>query len=293
MINFEGSMVALVTPFKNGKIDEKAFRNLIDLQIAGGTSVLVPCGTTGESATMSHAEHEQVIAICQEQAGKRAQVLAGAGSNSTAEAIRLTEFCEKAGVDGVLHITPYYNKPTQEGLLQHFQAIAKSTSLPVVLYNVPGRTGVNMLPETVVALAKIDNIVGIKEASGSLVQATEIIKNTDESFYLLSGEDALNYPLYAIGAKGAISVTCNLLPKKCAEQYAAIKKGDFAKALQIHQELFELNNVLFVETNPIPVKAALALMGYLDEEYRLPLVKISSKNREVLKAVLQKNGLLF
>lgn len=286
-------MVALVTPFRDGKVDEKAFCALIDFQIAGGTSVIVPCGTTGESATLSHDEHDRVIEICVEQVGKRAQVLAGAGSNSTTEAIRLTKFCEKAGVDGVLHITPYYNKPTQEGLLQHFQAIAKSTSLPIVLYNVPGRTGVNMLAETTIALSKIDNIVGIKEASASLVQATEIIKNTGTSFHLFSGEDALNYPLYAIGAKGAISVTCNLLPKKCAEQYEAIKKGDFEKALHIHNELFELNNVLFVETNPIPVKAALALMGHLDEEYRLPLVKISSKNRETLKAVLQKNGILF
>lgn len=293
MKNFEGSMVAIVTPFKDGRVDEKAFRNLIDFQIAGGTAVIVPCGTTGESATMTHEEHEQVISICLEHVGKRAKVLAGAGSNSTAEAVRLTRFCEKVGVDGVLHITPYYNKPTQEGLFQHFQAIAKSTSLPVVLYNVPGRTSVNMLSETTIALSKIDNIVGIKEASGSLVQATEIIKNTDASFHLFSGEDALNYPLYAIGAKGAISVTCNLLPKKCAEQYEAIQKGDFEKALQIHQELFELNNVLFIETNPIPVKAALALMGHLDEEYRLPLVKISSKNRETLKSVLQKNGLLF
>lgn len=293
MRNFEGSMVALVTPFKEGKVDEKSFRALIDFQIAGGTSVIVPCGTTGESATLSHEEHDRVIEICVEHVGKRAQVLAGAGSNSTSEAIRLTKFCEKVGVDGVLHITPYYNKPTQEGLSQHFQAIAKSTNLPIVLYNVPGRTGVNMLAETTIALAKIDNIVGIKEASASLVQATEIIKNTDKSFHLLSGEDALNYPLYAIGAKGAISVTCNLLPKKCAEQYEAIKKGDFEKALQIHNELFELNNVLFVETNPIPVKAALALMGHLNEEYRLPLVKISSKNREILKTVLQKNGILF
>lgn len=286
-------MVALVTPFKEGQVDEKAFRALIDFQIAGGTSVIVPCGTTGESATLSHEEHDQVISICVEHTKKRAKVLAGAGSNSTAEAIRLTKFCEKVGVDGVLHITPYYNKPTQEGLVQHFQAIAKSTSLPIVLYNVPGRTGVNMLAETTITLSKIENIVGIKEASASLVQATEIIKNTDASFHLLSGEDALNYPLYAIGAKGAISVTCNLLPKKCSEQFEAVKKGDFEKALMIHNELFELNNVLFVETNPIPVKAALALMGHLDEEYRLPLVKISSKNRETLKTVLQKNGILF
>lgn len=293
MKNFEGSMVAIVTPFRDGKVDEKAFRALIDFQIAGGTSVIVPCGTTGEAATLSHEEHDRVIEICVEHVSKRVQVLAGAGSNSTSEAIRLTKFCEKVGVDGVLHITPYYNKPTQEGLLQHFQAIAKSTNLPIVLYNVPGRTGVNMLAETTIVLSKIENIVGIKEASASLVQATEIIKNTDKSFHLLSGEDALNYPLYAIGAKGAISVTCNLLPKKCAEQYEAIKKGDFEKALQIHNELFELNNVLFVETNPIPVKAALALMGHLNEEYRLPLVKISSKNREILKAVLQKNGILF
>lgn len=293
MMIFEGSMVAIVTPFKNGEIDEESLRHLIDFQIENGTSVIVPCGTTGESATLSHREHERVIQLTVEHVNHRVKVLAGAGSNSTAESVRLTKFCKEVGVDGTLQITPYYNKPTQEGLIQHFQTIAKSADLPVVLYNVPGRTGVNMLAETTVALSKIDNIVAIKEASGSLDQATSILMNAADGFSVLSGEDSLTYPLLCLGAKGAISVTCNVAPAQCAQQYQAVQKGDFKTALQIHRELFDLHKVLFVETNPIPVKAALSLMGHIEEEYRLPLVSASAQNREKIKQTLKNHGLIF
>lgn len=284
---FTGSMVALITPFKDGKIDEAALRKLIDLQIQGGTSVLVPCGTTGESATLSHEEHDRVIEITVEQAKGRAKVLAGTGSNSTLEAIRLTKHAKAAGADGALLINPYYNKPTQEGLYQHFEAIAKAVDIPQLLYNIPGRTGINMLPETVARLAKLPNIVGIKEASGNLVQVSEIIAACPKEFVLLSGEDALNWPLYAIGAQGAISVTANVAPKLCAELWAAHTKGDGKRCREIHYQLLELNNVLFIETNPAPVKEALALMGLCSDEIRLPLVGLRPESREKLKKALQ------
>lgn len=290
---FEGSMVALVTPFKNGKVDNDALQKLIEFQISNGTSVIVPCGTTGESATLTHDEHDHVIELTVKTVNKRAKVLAGAGSNSTAEAVRLHQYCKKIGADGALHITPYYNKPTQDGLLQHFQTIARSCDLPVVLYNVPGRTGVNMLPDTVAKLSQIDTIVGIKEASGNLDQASEIIAHTSEEFALYSGEDSLTYPLYALGAKGVISVTTNIAPKDMSEQYAAIQKKDFATARALHYKLFDLHKTLFIETNPIPVKTALALMGYIEEEFRLPLCPIGPANREKLKAVMKKLGLIF
>lgn len=285
-------MVALVTPFRGGKIDEPALRRLIDLQIEAGTLVLVPCGTTGESATLSHDEHDRVIAVTVEHAKGRAQVLAGAGSNATDEAIRLHRFCRKVGADGALHITPYYNKPTQEGLYRHFEAIVSSADLPIVLYNVPGRTGVNLLPETVLRLAKLDLVVGIKEASGSLDQAARIIAAVPKDFSLLSGEDALTYPLYCLGARGAISVTCGVAPRSCNEQYAAIRRGDFNSARELHYQLLDLHQAMFLETNPIPVKAALALMGLIAEEYRLPLTPISKDNRERLRQVLARHGLL-
>lgn len=293
MTTFEGSMVALVTPFKDGKIDEGNLKKLVEFHIENGTQVIVPCGTTGESATLTHDEHEQVISTVIGFVNKRAKVLAGAGSNSTAEAIRLHQFCQKAGADGTLHITPYYNKPTQEGLFQHFQAVAKSADLPIILYNVPSRTGVNMLAETTIRLAKIDTVVGVKEASGNLAQASMIINNTPDSFSLLSGEDDLTYPLYCLGAKGAISVTANIVPKTCVEQYLAVCEGDYKKAREIHDKLFELHKVMFIETNPIPVKAALAIMGYIEEEYRLPMVQASSQSRDKIKEVLKKMDLIF
>lgn len=286
-MHFEGSMVALVTPFKNGKVDEDALRRLIDFHVASGTSVLVPCGTTGESATLTHEEHDAVIRLTVLHASKRVKVLAGAGSNSTAEALRLHQNAARVGADGALHITPYYNKPTQSGLYAHFRAIAESSELPVVLYNVPGRTGVNLLPETVLRLAQIKTVVGIKEASGVLDQASEIMAGAPADFGLYSGEDSLSFALYALGAKGVISVTANVAPAEMAAQYDAIKRGDFSAARDIHYKLFALHKALFLETNPIPVKAALSLMGLIEEEYRLPLTAISPQNRERLKDVLK------
>ncbi len=289
---FTGSMVAIVTPFKNGSLDENALKMLIDFQIKGGTSVIVPCGTTGESATLSHEEHERVIALTVQITAGRAKVLAGAGSNSTAEAVRLHQSCKKAGADGALHITPYYNKPPQEGLFQHFSAVAKSCDLPVVLYNVPGRTSVNMTPDTVVRLATLDTIVGIKEASGNLEQASEIIARTSKDFSLYSGEDALTYPLYALGARGVISVTANVAPVELAKQYTAITKNDHATALAIHHRLFNLHRAMFWETNPIPVKTALAFMGLIQEEFRLPLVPMTPSLKDKLKNLLQSMGII-
>lgn len=290
---FEGSMVAIVTPLKDGQVDEAALRKLVDFHVENGTSAIVPCGTTGESATLSHEEHEQVIQIVVEQSDKKAKVLAGAGSNNTQEALRLHKFCDRVGVDGALHITPYYNKPTQEGLYQHFKVIAESCELPIVLYNVPSRTGVNMAVDTVARLSEIKNIVGIKEASGDLVQASKIIQSVPEEFGLYSGEDSLTFPLYGIGAKGVISVTANLVPQLMAEQYDSVKKENWKRAKEIHYQLLELHDVLFVETNPIPIKAALNMMGLLAEEYRLPLVAMSAENREKVKQVLNKMKLVF
>jgi 4-hydroxy-tetrahydrodipicolinate synthase len=292
MITFEGSMVAIVTPFKEGHVDEKALKKLIDFQIQNGTEVIVPCGTTGESSTLSHEEHENVIALTVEHVNHRVKVLAGAGSNATAEAVRFHKFSERVGADGSLQITPYYNKPTQEGLFQHFKTISEAAELPVILYNVPGRTGVNMLPETTMRLSDFENIVGIKEASGSLEQAEKIIQNTKEDFVLLSGEDALTSTLYEKGARGAISVTCNLKPDKLSLQYKAFQEGDKTLARQIHEELLPLHEALFFETNPIPVKAALADMEMILEEYRLPLVSMGVENRERLRQVLRSQGLI-
>lgn len=289
---FEGSMVAMVTPFKNGKIDFKAYRQLIDRQIKHGTSVIVPCGTTGESATLSHEEHDEVIRVTVEHVNRRVRVLAGAGSNSTAEAVRLHQACEKFGADGALHLTPYYNKPTQTGLLAHFKAIAESSALPLVLYNVPGRTAVNIQAETVARLSEFKNIVGIKEASGSLYQASEIIKMTPRQFLFLSGEDAMTYPLYCLGARGSISVTCNVDPQACSAQYKAVQNNDFAKAKKIHFDLWDLHRVLFLETNPIPVKAALAMMNLIKEEYRLPLTPLAKGHRADLQKVLKASKLI-
>jgi 4-hydroxy-tetrahydrodipicolinate synthase len=284
---FEGSFVAIVTPFKNGKVDASALRGLIEFHIENGTNGIVPCGTTGESATLTHAEHEEVIRIAVETCKGRIPVLAGTGSNATLEAIELTQRAEKIGADGALLITPYYNKPTQEGLFQHFSAVAKETDLPIILYNVPSRTSINMLPNTVARLSTIKNIVGIKEASGSLVQVSEIIESCGPDFEVISGEDALTWPILAIGGKGAISVTANLVPEKCANMCRAAREGDLNTAKGLHYELLKLNDIMFIETNPIPVKAALALMGRIENEFRLPLCAPSEVHLSELKAVLE------
>ncbi|MBL4664497.1 MAG: 4-hydroxy-tetrahydrodipicolinate synthase [Nitrospinaceae bacterium] len=288
---FEGSYVAIVTPFKNGKVDAAALKGLVEFHIENGTSGIVPCGTTGESATLVRAEHEEVIRITVETCEGRIPVLAGTGSNATHEAIELTQSAEKLGADGALLITPYYNKPTQEGLYQHFTAVAKETKLPIVLYNVPSRTAINMLPATVARLAKIENIVGIKEASGDLVQISEIIQACESDFSVISGEDSLNWPILALGGKGFISVTSNIVPDKLARLYKAAIEEDIETARSLHYELLKLNDIMFVETNPIPVKAALAIMGRIDTEFRLPLCPPSDDNLNKLKSVLKEYSL--
>lgn len=281
-----------MTPFKNGKVDASALRGLIEFHIENGTDGIVPCGTTGESATLNHAEHEEVIHIAVETCKGRIHVLAGTGSNATHEAIELTQRAQKIGADGALLITPYYNKPTQEGLFQHFSLVAKETDLPIMLYNVPSRTSINMVPATVARLSVIKNIIGIKEASGSLVQVSEIIASCGPDFAVISGEDALTWPILAIGGKGAISVTANLVPDKCAKMYQAARDGDVETAKALHYELLKLNDIMFIETNPIPVKAALALMGRIENEFRAPLCAPTEESLAQLTAVLKTYSLL-
>ncbi len=292
-MQFAGAFTALVTPFANGAVDEKSYRQLIEWQIQEGINGLVPCGTTGESATLSHEEHEKVIEICIDQAKGRVPVLAGAGSNNTEEAIRLTRFAKKAGADGALLITPYYNKPTQEGLYQHYKAICDAVDFPMVLYNVPGRTGCNLLPATVGRLAKdFASIVGIKEATGNLTQVSDVLEESPEGFSVMSGDDFTVLPLLSLGGSGVISVTSNIAPRKMAELCSAFAKGDLATAQKIHYELMPLNRSMFVETNPSPVKTALAFMGKMEESFRLPICSMSDSNKEYLRAVLLKMKLV-
>jgi len=289
---FSGSMTALVTPFRDGEFDERAYRGLIEFQIDAGTDALVPCGTTGESATLSHEEHDRVVETCIAAAAGRVPVIAGAGSNSTSEALRLTRHAKEAGADAALLITPYYNKPTQEGLYRHFRAVAESVDIPIILYNVPARTGVNMTADTVARLAELKNIVGVKEASGNLGQVCEILRLTPKKFCVLSGDDALCFPMLALGAKGVISVASNVAPKEMADLYDAFVLGEISRAREIHFRLWPLFNVLFIETNPIPVKTAAAMMGMADEEFRLPLCPMSDGNRKALSKVLSGLGLV-
>ena len=288
--NLKGSMVALVTPFRNGKIDRTALARLLDFHLKEETDVIVPCGTTGESATMSHEEHKWVMSFVVDYVNQRVPVICGAGSNSTEEAVGLVRHAKKIGADGALVVTPYYNKPTQEGLYRHYEFLAKKVDIPIVLYNVPGRTGVSIQPETVARLSKIQNIVGIKEASGSLEQAIRIIALCDVT--MISGEDGLTLPLLSVGARGVISVVANIAPRKMHEMVKAYLSGDVARAQSLHYELFPLAKVLFIETNPIPVKTALSMMKLIKEEFRLPLCGMDTKNREELVRVLKKCGLL-
>ena len=292
-MRFCGAYTALVTPFRNGGIDEDAYRALIEWQIEQGIDGLVPCGTTGESAAMSHAEHEEVIRICIDQAKGRVPVLAGAGSNYTKEAISLTKFAKNVGADGALHITPYYNKPTQEGLYQHFKAIAEAVDIPLVMYNVPGRTGLNMLPATVARIARdIPGVVGIKEATANLAQFSEIIENCSPDFCVLSGDDFTILPSFAVGGCGVISVLSNVMPKETAALCKASRKGDLAEAQRLHYLMMPLCRALFVETNPIPVKTALAMMGRMECEFRLPLVNMQPANSDILKKTLEDLNLI-
>jgi 4-hydroxy-tetrahydrodipicolinate synthase len=291
-MEIRGAMVALVTPFRNDRIDRAAVKKLIDYMIENGIDAIIPCGTTGESATLSHEEHDEMIEITLELTGGRVPVIAGTGSNSTREAVRLTKHAAQAGAQAALLITPYYNRPTQEGLYQHFLAVSEASDLPLVLYNVPGRTGVNLLPPTVARLAEHKNIIGIKEASGSLPQAMEILTLCPPKFLLLSGEDMLNLPLYAIGAQGTISVIANVAPQLVSGLYDAFIAGKLKEADFLNRNLFELNRILFVETNPIPAKAALAMMGMIGPEIRLPLTEPSAENKNKIRGVLKDLGLL-
>jgi len=289
---FKGSMTAIVTPFKDGRVDEKALRRLVDWQISSGTDAIVVCGTTGESATLTYDEHFAVIDTAVDQAAGRVPVIAGAGSNSTANAIKLARQAKEAGADAQLQVTPYYNKPTQEGLYQHFRAIAEVVDLPMILYNVPGRTSVNMLPETVARLANIDSIVGVKEASGNLGQVREIISSCPEGFACYSGDDAMNFDIYKAGGAGAISVTANVAPDMVAAVWDAHEAGDDDEAGRLHKKLDALNRAMFIETNPIPAKTSLAMMGKVAEEFRLPLTPISEGHRAELKDILKQYGLI-
>ena len=289
---FKGAIVAIVTPFKNGKVDEGKLRELIEFQIANGTDGIVPCGTTGESPTLSHEEHDRVIEITVDAVKKRVPVIAGTGSNSTSEALRLTKHAHEVGADGALLVCPYYNRPTQEGLYQHYKLIAENVAIPIIVYNIPGRTGVNLLPETLARLARITNIVGTKEASGSLKQMHDVISLCGPDFAVLSGDDFFTYPLLCLGGHGIISVVSNVAPADMSALVDAFAAGNLKKAKELHFKMVPLIDSLFIETNPVPVKAALAIMGKIDYEVRLPLEKMSEGNYEKLKKVMMTYGLI-
>lgn len=290
---FKGSMVAIITPFTpDGRVDEESYRRLIEFQLENGTDVIVPCGTTGESATLDYEEHDRVIQICIEQVNKRVPVIAGTGSNSTSEAIELSLHAKKMGADAVLLVSPYYNKPSQEGLYQHYKKIAETVALPQVLYNVPGRTGMNMDAKTTIRLAEFSNVVAIKEASGNLTQAGEILFAAGDKIDVLSGDDFLTLPLMACGAKGVISVTANIMPKEVKAMVTAIQEGRWEDARKMHLKLLEIHNTMFIESNPVPVKTAASLMGKCGATVRLPLVDMQSTTLEKLKSVMQGYGLI-
>jgi 4-hydroxy-tetrahydrodipicolinate synthase len=284
---FEGIHTALITPFIGGQIDEEALRAHVERQIEAGVDGVIPCGSTGESATLSHLEHRKVVEIVVEAARGRVAVIAGTGSNSTREAIELTLHAKHAGADGSLLLSPYYNKPTQEGIYAHYAAIAEATKFPLILYNVPGRTSSNIAPEIVGRLARLEHVVGIKEASGSLDQMAHVVAKCPADFAVLSGDDSLTLPLLAIGGKGVISTTSNVAPRLICDLVRRFQHGDLAGAQAIHYALLPLFDVLFCETNPIPVKAAAAELGWCSPEIRLPLTRITDANLERLKVVLK------
>ena len=284
---FKGSMVALVTPFKNGKIDEKALAELVEFHIKNGTTALVPCGTTGESATLNYEEHDKAIELTIEFAKGRVPVIAGTGSNSTEEAIALTKHAKKAGAEASLQVSPYYNRPTQKGLYLHFKAIAEAVDIPIILYNIASRTGVNIEPETFVKLAQVKNIIGVKEASGSLEQMSRIRKLVPKNFLLISGDDALTLPVMSIGGVGIISVVANIIPRDVADMCKAFEKGDIKKAEELHYKMLDLIKAMFIETNPIPVKTAMGLMKMIDPEIRLPMCEMLPENKDKLVKALK------
>ena len=285
-------MVALVTPFHGDKIDEQKIKELVEFHIKTGTKAIIPCGTTGESATLSHEEHEKVIEIVVRQAAKRIKVIAGTGSNNTKEAIRLTKHAKAAGADAALLISPYYNRPTQQGLYLHFKAVADAVDIPIILYNIASRTGVNIEPETIAELAKIKNIAGIKESSGNLDQMSRIAQLCGENFALISGDDSLTLPIMAIGGVGIISVVANIVPRDVADMVDSFLKGDLRHAKKMHYKLLPLIKAMFIETNPIPVKTAMGLMGMAESTFRLPLCSMKEENEAKLRKALKDYGLL-
>lgn len=283
----------MVTPFKaDGSIDEKALRRFVDFQIDGGVDMLLPCGTTGEGATLDENETDRVVQIVIEQAKRRVPVIVGAGSNSTAKAVQQTKRAKKIGADGVLSVGPYYNKPTQQGYYEHFKAIAEAENMPIIVYNVPGRTAGNIEAKTMLRLAEIPNIVAVKEASGNIGQMMDIIREAPRDFRVLCGDDAMALPLIAVGGDGIVSVVSNEAPSMMSEMIDAALEGHNEKARELHYKLLPLMNINFIETNPIPVKAALAMMGIIEENYRLPLVRMTPGNREKLAKVVEEIGLL-
>jgi 4-hydroxy-tetrahydrodipicolinate synthase len=290
---FHGSLVALVTPFRNGKVDEAKLRELVEFHVTHGTDALVPCGTTGESPTLSHEEHHRVVEVVIEAARGRIPVVAGTGSNSTAEAIDLTRHAERAGAAGALVVNPYYNKPTQEGLYRHFRAVAEAVRIPILVYNIAGRTGVNVETDTLARLVRdCGNVVGVKEASGSLDQMSQVIAACGPDFSVLSGDDNITLPLLAIGGRGVVSVIANIVPRETSEMVHAALDGDWKRARELHYRLFPLARAAFLETNPIPIKEAMAMAGMLEPEFRLPMCRMSDANRERLRAVLSPYGLV-
>jgi 4-hydroxy-tetrahydrodipicolinate synthase len=289
---FQGVFTALVTPLRAGAVDERALQELVERQIAAGVDGLVPCGSTGEAATLSHAEHRRVIEVVVTAARGRVRIVAGTGSNSTSEALALTLHAKEAGADGALLISPYYNKPTQEGIVAHYHHVAREAGFPLVVYNIPGRTASNILPGTMARLADVPQIVGVKEASGDLGQMAHVIASVPDEFTVLSGDDVLTLPLLAIGGRGVISTASNVAPAEMVELVRAFRSGDLARARALHYRLLPLFDALFAETNPIPVKAALALRGLVGDEIRLPLTPITPPNRERLALVMKELGLL-
>jgi 4-hydroxy-tetrahydrodipicolinate synthase len=290
---FTGTYTAIVTPFRNGAIDDGAFENLIKFQIKGGVDGIVPVGTTGESPTLDCEEHIRVIELAVKFSAGKIKVLAGTGANATREAIELTQAAEKSGADGSLQVAPYYNKPTQEGLYQHFKAIAKSTKLPIVLYSIPGRCGIEIGIETVKRLATdCKNIIGIKESGGSCDRVSQLRAATPQKFEIMCGDDSLTLPFMTVGAQGVISVASNVIPKEVSQMVKLFSAGKISAAMKLHEKFYPLFKDLFIETNPTPVKAALAMMKLIEEEYRLPLVPMNPKNWDTLRTTLKRCGVL-
>ena len=289
---FPGCLTALITPFRNGAVDTTALADLVEAQIAAGINGLVPCGSTGESATMSHDEHLTVVREVIRVARKRVPVIAGTGSNATAEAIRLTRGAQELGADGALLISPYYNRPTQDGIVQHYAAIAEATRIPLIVYNIQGRTASNITTDTMARLAQIPRVVGVKEASGSMAQVLEVLERCGPDFAVWSGDDVVTLPLMASGGIGVISVASNVAPARMVELSDALRAGDLARARRVHASLMPLFRHLFLEVNPIPVKTALAIMGRCSDELRLPLTPMTAQNRAVLETTLREQRLV-